>query len=174
LGTDQRTCQQCGTTFTQHELVVKLDAVVRYPDGTIGPFDTKTESRQGYNTREDWSGRTQAKIYLYALGALYPEQRVSRLTVDVVSRQSPKARRPTIFYRIDDISSTPDALAEAIRNVNYVADRIEEHRKQNWWPANMNACKRGWERCDFFDLHVIGRTPESLRKYKAAEQYLDT
>jgi len=148
--------------------------VVRYPDGTIGPFDTKTESRQGYNTREDWAGRTQAKIYLWALARLYPEQHVSRLTVDVITRGSPKARRGPLYYRIDDIASPSDALNEAIRNVNYVADRIEYHQLTNWWPANMNACKKGWEKCDFYLIHVNGRSQENLRHYRPAEQYLDT
>jgi PD-(D/E)XK nuclease superfamily len=173
IQTNQRVCRECHKIFTIHELVVKLDAVVRHGDETIGPMDTKTESKPGYNTREDWAGRTQAKIYLYALGALYPDQRVSRLVVDVVSRGSPKARRGPIFYRHDDIGSSPEGLEEAIRNVNYVADRIEAHRREGWWPANMNACKKGWERCDYFDLHVLGRSAENLRKYKPAEQYLD-
>lgn len=173
LPQDQRVCGECNRQFTQHELVVKLDAVVRHADGTIGPFDTKTESRSGYNDRASWAGRTQGRLYLWALKALYPDQRVSRLIVDVVQRASPKMRRGPVFIRLDDISSTPEALEEAIRNLNYVADRIEEHRRTNWWPANMNNCKKGWERCDFYSLHIDGRTPENLRKFRAAEQYLE-
>jgi hypothetical protein len=172
LGTDQQTCQECHFRFTQHQLIVKLDAVVRYPDGTIGPFDTKTESRPGYNGREDWAGKTQGRLYLWALKSLYPDERVSRLTVDVITRSSPKMRRGPVFTRIDDISSPQGALEEAIRNVNYVADRIEQHRRTNWWPANMNQCKVGWQRCDFFDIHVNGRTLQNLRKYRPAENYL--
>lgn len=156
-----------------HQLVVKLDAVVRHSDGTIGPFDTKTESRTGYNTREDWAGKTQAKIYLYALGLLYPDEKVSRLVVDVVTRGSAKARRGPIFNRLDDISSSPGAIEEAIRNVAWVADDIERSRKTGWWRSNMNMCKRGWERCDYYDLHVYGRTSRNLSRYRPAEQYLD-
>lgn len=173
LTEDQRECTNCGCIYSIHGLIVKLDAVVRHDDATIGPMDTKTESRSGYNTRKDWAGRTQAKAYLYALERLYPHERVSRLVVDVVSRQSPKARRPVGFYRIDDIDGTPDAIQEAIRNMNYVADRIEEHRKTGWWPSNMNACKRGWDECDFYLLHVEGRTQANLKKYRPAEIYLE-
>jgi hypothetical protein len=173
LSEEQRICQACHRVFTIHQLAVKLDAVVKFPDGTVGPFDTKTESRPGYNDRKSWAGRTQAKLYLWALKTLYPECRVSRLVVDVVTRSSAKQRRGPIFSRIDDISSTPAQLEEAIRNINYVGDRIEEHRSAGWWPSNMNACKKGWEVCDYYLLHIDGRTDANLRKYRPAEAYLD-
>jgi hypothetical protein len=166
-------CKECQRAFNRHKLIVKLDAVVRHGDGTIGPFDTKTESKPGYNTREDWAGRTQAKIYLYALGALYPNERVSRLIVDVVTRGSPKARRGPVFYRHDDIGSTPEAIGDAVRNFVRVASLIEEHKRTGWWPSNMNVCKKGWERCDLYDLHILGRTEKNLAKFRPAEQYLE-
>lgn len=173
LPDDQRICKSCGHQFTIHELVVKLDAVVRFGDKTIGPMDTKSEGRPGYNTREDWSGRTQAKAYLYALERLYPHEKVSRLVVDVVTRASPKARRGPLFTRLDDIRSTPEAIEEAIQNISLVGDDIEHARRVGFWRSNMNLCKRGWERCDYFLLHVEGRTEANLRKYRPAEQYLD-
>ena len=174
LPEDQRICQDCGEQFTIHSIVVKLDAVVRHLDGTIGPFDTKTESKPGYNSREDWANRPQAKIYLWALGALYPNERVSRFVLDVVSRGSPKARRGPLFYRHDDLNFSPEAIQEQLRNLMYVADNIELNRRTGWWPSNTNLCKRGWEKCDYFVLHVLGRTSENLKKYRPAEQYLDT
>jgi hypothetical protein len=169
---DQRVCGKCAREFTMHELIVKIDAVVEHADETLGPMDTKSESKPGYNTREDWAGRTQAKAYLWALRQILPNRHVSRLVVDVVTRASPKQRRGPIFTRIDDISCAPPALEEAIRNFNYVADRIEEHRRTGFWPANMNICKRGWERCDYYLLHVDGRTEANLRKFRPAEDYL--
>jgi hypothetical protein len=36
----------------------------------------------------------------------------------------------------------------------------------------MNICKDGWKRCDYYDLHVIGRTEANLRKFQPAEDYL--
>lgn len=170
---DQSWCNTCNRAYGRHQLVVKLDAVVRHADGTIGPFDTKTENRPGYNTREDWAGKTQAKIYLWALGLLYPYEKVSRLIVDVVTRGSSKTRRQPTFYRHDDISSSPDSIDEAIRNVVRVADEIEQSRRLGWWKSNMNICKRGWERCDYYQLHVLGKTVENLRKYRKAQQYLE-
>lgn len=169
----QRCCENCGRIFRIHELVVKLDAVVRHGDGTIGPMDTKTESRPGYNTREDWAGKTQAKAYLYALKSLYPNEKVSRFVLDVVTRGQAKNQHQPIFTRLDDISSTPEALEDYIRNVNWVADDIEHSRRTGWWRSNMNLCKKGWEKCDYFALHVIGRTAQNLKLYRPAEQYLD-
>jgi hypothetical protein len=154
-----------------HELVVKIDGVVRFGDGTIGPLDTKTESKPGYNFREDWAGRTQASLYLWALTQLYPKERVSRLVVDVVTRGT--ARRGPTFYRLDDISRPQESLDEAIRNVIWVCEDIEESRRTGFWRSNMNICKQGWKRCDYYDLHVYGRTLENLAKFKPAEAYLD-
>jgi hypothetical protein len=145
----------------------------RHGDGTIGPFDTKTESKPGYNNREDWSAKPQAKIYLWALKSLYPHERVSRFVLDVVSRGSPKARRGPLFYRHDDIGFAPEAIEEQLRNLMWVADDIERSRKTGWWRSNTNLCKKGWEKCDYFLLHVEGRTEANLRKYRAAEDYLN-
>jgi hypothetical protein len=156
---------------TDHELVVKLDRAVRFADRTIGPMDLKTESTPGYNTRESWAGRTQASLYLWALAQLYPRENVSRLVVDIVTRGNSK-RAPT-FTRLDDISRPPSALEEAVHNVAYVCDRIESHRRSGFWPANMNICKDGWRRCEYFDLHVYGKTDANLRLYRPAEAYLD-
>ena len=157
---------------TSHELAVKIDGVVRHNDGSIGPLDTKTE-RPGSqnNTREAWAGRTQASLYLWALQILYPKERVSRLVVDVVTRGGPK--RAPLFNRFDDISRPQAALEEAIRNVVWVCEDIQRSRKSGWWRSNMNICKDGWKRCDYYDLHVYGRTPENLRKFQPAERYLD-
>lgn len=156
---------------TGHSLVVKLDRAVRFGDGTIGPMDLKTESTAGYNTRESWAGRTQASLYLWALQELYPREQVSRLVVDIVTRGNSK-RGPT-FTRLDDIARPPEALDDAIRNVVYVCDQIESHRRSGWWPRNMNVCKDGWKVCEYYPLHVYGKTEANLSLYKPAEPYLD-
>ena len=158
----------------RHELVVKLDAICRFPDGTIGPFDSKSENRPGYNTREDWAGRTQAKLYLHASKVLYPDEHVSSLCVDVITRGSPKGRRSPIFSRIEDIGSSQAAIDDALRNVLWVADDIQRSLHLGWFRSNMNACKRGWDKCDYYNLHVYGRTEHNLKLYKIAEEYLKT
>jgi PD-(D/E)XK nuclease superfamily len=154
-----------------HELTVRIDRIVRFPDGTVGPQDSKTESTPGNNSRENWSGRTQASLYLWALEQLQPQERVSRLVVDVITRGNSK--RAPIFYRSDDITRSPADCADAIRNVIRVADEIEHWRAINWWPSNMNICKDGWRKCDYYELHVLGRTDANLRLYQPSEQYLD-
>jgi hypothetical protein len=158
-------------TGTQHELAVKLDAVVRHADTTIGPLDTKTEGATSQNnTRESWAGRTQASLYLWALKQLYPNETVSRLVVDVVTRGTSK--RGPVFRRMDDIDRPQGALDEAIKNVVAVCEDIELARRTGFWRSNMNICKDGWKRCDYYDLHVIGRTEANLRKFQPAEDYL--
>ena len=156
---------------TGHELTVKIDGVVRHCDGTIGPLDTKTE-RPGspYNEAEAWSARTQATLYLYALAKLYPEERVSRMVVDVVTRGNSK--RAPGFRRMDDISRTPSQLAETVKNVARVCEEIERHHREGWWPRNENRCKDGWKKCDFFELHVVGESEQTLKLYRPAEPYL--
>lgn len=157
---------------SKHQLAVKIDGVVRFPDGTIGPLDTKTqESGSSNNSRENWAGRTQASLYLWALKELYPGESVSRLVVDVATRSSPK--RGPVFYRIDDITRTQAQLDESVKNVLWVCEDVEASRRSGFWRSNMNICKDGWKRCDYYDLHVYGRTPENLAKFKPAEVYLD-
>lgn len=169
----ERWCLPCGRVFSVHELVVKLDAVVRHSDGTIGPFDTKTEGKPGYNDRESWSGKTQAKLYLFACAELYPGERVTRMIADIVTRRSPKQRRGPVFYRHDDISFAPEVIQDTVRNLISVADEIENSRRTGWWKSDTNQCKRGWEKCDFYPIHILGRTSENLKLYRPAIPYLE-
>jgi hypothetical protein len=83
------------------------------------------------------------------------------------------ARRAPSFNRLDDIARPPDALDEAIRNVIWVCEDVEASRRSGFWRSNMNICKDSWKRCDYYDLHVYGRTPENLAKFQPAEEYLD-
>lgn len=157
---------------TDHELTVRIDAVVRFPDGTIGPLDTKTE-RHGSrsNVREAWVGRTQASLYLWALQRLYPQEAVSRMVVDVVTRGS--AKFPATFRRMDDIAQSPEQLEDSIRNVVQVADEIGRARTTGWWPSSKNSCVDWTGRpCEYFSLHILGRTDANLRQFKPAEDYL--
>lgn len=157
---------------TQHRLIVRIDAVVRFNDGTIGPLDTKTEHfGSASNSRESWAARSQASFYLWALQQLHPEERVTRLVVDVVTRGNSK--RPPHFWRMDDISRTPEQLEESIRNLVKVADDIEAYRRGGWWPRNDNHCKDGWRRCDYYSLHILGRTEANLKLYRPARNYLE-
>jgi PD-(D/E)XK nuclease superfamily len=157
---------------TEHELAVRIDAVVRYADGTIGPLDTKTEKHGSRsNTRESWIGRTQAALYLWACRQLYPQENVSRMVIDVVTRGS--AKFPPAFRRMDDIAQSHAMQEDAVRNLAQAADEIAAHRAAGWWPSNKNSCVDWTGRpCEYFDLHILGRTDANLRKYRPAEDYL--
>jgi hypothetical protein len=157
---------------TEHELTVRIDAVVGFDDGTIGPMDTKTEKHGSRsNSRESWAARTQAALYLWACRQLYPQAAVSRMVVDVVTRGS--AKFPASFRRMDDINQSLAMQDDAIRNVVQVADEITANRRGDWWPSNKNSCVEWWGRpCEYYDLHILGRTDANLRKYRPAEDYL--
>lgn len=157
---------------TGHELTVRIDAVVGFDDGTIGPLDTKTEKHGSRsNTRESWVGRTQAALYLWACRQLYPQETVSRMVIDVVTRGT--AKFPASFRRMDDISQSLAMQEDAIRNAIQVAEEITRHRQDGWWPSNRNSCVEWWGRpCEYYDLHVLGRTDANLRKYRPARDYL--
>lgn len=155
-----------------HSLIVKIDAHVRHGDGSIGPLDTKTE-RPGSSSNgpESWASRTQASLYLWALEKLYPTERVSRMVVDVITRGNSK--RPAVFRRMDDISRSPEALHDAILCLTEVAESISRDRTRGWFRADMNRCIDGWKKCEYYALHVLGRTEATLARYKPADKYLD-
>jgi hypothetical protein len=157
---------------TPHELTVRIDAVVGFDDDTIGPLDTKTEKHGSRaNTRESWASRTQAALYLWACQRLYPQETVSRMAVDVVTRGSPKF--PPAFRRMDDIAPSLEQRDDAVRNVVAVADEIVRCRQEGWWSSNRNSCVEWTGRpCEYFPLHVLGRTDANLRLYRPAEDYL--
>src|SRR5207245_744589 len=123
-------------------------------------------------SREAWASRSQASFYLWALARLLPTERVSRLVVDIVTRGNSK--RPPHFWRMDDITRTPEQLEESLRNFVRVCDEIERHRREGWWPRDDNRCKDGWRRCDYYPVHVIGRSDATLRLYRPAQDYLST
>lgn len=37
----------------------------------------------------------------------------------------------------------------------------------------MNRCIDGWKKCEYYALHVLGRTEATLARYKPADKYLD-
>lgn len=93
------------------------------------------------------------------------------MVIDVVTRGS--AKFPPSFRRMDDISQSDESQADAVRNVAYVAEEIARCREQRWWPSNRNSCVDPFgQRCEYYPLHVIGRTDANLRLYKPAEDYL--
>jgi hypothetical protein len=171
-------CVDCGVTFKggRHELVVKLDAIVRNRWGELQVLDTKTQSRKSNNNdAEHWAARPQPALYIYAARILYPKEKVSdEIILDLVRRQSPTGLLGPEFHR-DTPRRTPRQIDEAVADIVWVADRIEESQKSAFWPCFRDNCKKGNWRCDYFFLH---NQPEEarvdlLRKFKPAEPYLE-
>lgn len=93
------------------------------------------------------------------------------MVIDVVTRGTPKF--PATFRRMDDISQSIAMQDDAIRNVVQVAEEITGFREIGWWPSNRNNCVEWWGRpCEYYALHVLGRTDANLRQFKPARDYL--
>ena len=159
-----------------HELVVKLDAIVRNRHGVLQVLDTKTQARTSNNNdAEHWAARPQVALYIYAARFLWPKETVSdEIILDLVRRQSPTGLLGPEFHR-DSPRRTPQQIEEAVRDIVWVADRIEEAQRTGFWTGFRDNCKIGNWKCDYFHLH---NQPEAarddlLRKFRPAEPYLE-
>lgn len=160
------------TEFGQHSYALKIDLVLRKPDG-LWIMDHKTQRRGGQgNHPKSWAARTQASLYLWAARQIYGETPAGFI-LNLITRQSEKGRVSPDFFRDVTIERTPAQMEEAVQQLVYVADRIEEHQRTGFWPTDRNRCHDGWRECDFYPLHTIGRTDANLKLYRPAERYLD-
>lgn len=161
----------------KHELVVKLDALVRSKaHGCLQVLDTKTQSRASSNNDpEHWAARPQVSLYLYAARILYPTEEVSdEIILDLIRRQSPKGQAGPEFHR-DSPRRSEHQIDKAVRDICWVADQIESMRASGYYPAFEDACKMGNWKCSYYNLHVIEGAREDLLKryFKPAEPYLE-
>ncbi len=159
---------------TEHTYVFKADLLVRMLlTKRLFLVDHKTQkSTSRSNDPESWAARTQATLYLWASGQHYGET-PEGLIVNVITRGSEKGRVDPSFHRIDTIRRTPQQIELALKNLVYVAGEIEHASHEGFYPSDQNRCKEGWKRCDYFDLHIIGRTEGNLRKFKPTTPYLE-
>jgi hypothetical protein len=176
IGKPFEVCRRCRREFPAHELVVKLDAIVRNRWGELQVLDTKTQSRKSNNNdAEHWAARPQPALYIYAARILYPKEKVSdEIILDLVRRQSPTGLLGPEFHR-DTPRRPPRQIDEAVADIVWVADRIEESQKSAFWPCFRDNCKKGNWKCDYFQLH---NSPDAarddlLRKFRPAEPYLE-
>jgi hypothetical protein len=170
---DRKRCTRCHGTGIEvvHELAFKIDLLLREPEG-LAILDYKTEKRSSqYNTPESWAARSQVGLYQWAAARHYNEA-VSALYLDVTTRGSPKGQEGPAFRR-DRLIRTREQQEMAVANIIWVADQIEAMRLSGFWPSNTERCRDGWRRCDYFQLHVIGRTDGNLKLYQPAKPYLD-
>lgn len=157
----------------KHVLEGKIDAMIRrHGDGKLGILETKTEKRGGLsNLPEAWASRSQIGLYQWAAEIVYQEP-VEFLLLDVITRQSEKGRVGADFRRDPGLQRTQAQREEAVRNIEWVADQIESHQRTGFWPADRNACKRGWQKCDFYQPHLVGWSDQLVQLYRPAERYL--
>lgn len=159
---------------SRHQLIGKIDCVVRMRDtGRLRVLETKTEKRGGqYNDAESWAARPQVSLYAWAASQLYGEE-VEGSLLNVISRRSPKGQEPPIFQPRQHLLRTKSQTAAALETAVWTADQIEASVASEAFPGYWERCKEGWNRCEFYSLHVVGRDENTLSKYREAKAYLD-
>ena len=161
----------------EHTYSGKMDMLVRMKDtGKLWLLDHKTQKRTAYtNNPEAWAAKAQVGLYKWAAEQLYKEP-IDGIILNVIRRQSDKGLEPPTFWR-DNLERSPEQVDEALRNIIWVADQIEGMHKTFGdgpnWPTDRDNCKQGNFKCDFYDLHVIGRTDANLAKFREKVPYLD-
>lgn len=159
----------------RHTYCGEFDAIVRMKDsGRLRVLETKTERRGSKDNLPDaWIVKSQVGLYQYAAEQIYNEP-IEAIILNVITRQSPKGQERPSFRR-DNLYRSPAQQREAVRNLVWVADRIEECRRDGFFPANRNNCVSGfgWH-CPYYDLHATEERSEELvkAKFRPAEKYL--
>lgn len=165
---------------SDHRYTGKFDGIIRYSDtGQLAILEHKTEKRSSNrNNPQAWAARSQVSLYKYAAECLYKEP-IAHILLDVLRRQSPKGQEPPTFKR-DTLERTARQVEDAVDDLIYVADRIEDlENGRNWWckdghwPKDTEQCFQGTWACDYYPICVTGETPELIQiQYKAAQEYL--
>lgn len=174
-----QTCNECGLDLppAKHTYSGKMDMLVRMKDtGKLWLLDHKTQKRTAYtNNPEAWAAKAQVGLYKWAAEQLYKEP-IDGIILNVIRRQSDKGLEPPTFWR-DNLERSSEQVDEALRNIIWVADQIEGMHKTFGdgpnWPTDRDNCKQGNFKCDFYDLHVLGRTDANLAKFREKVPYLD-
>jgi hypothetical protein len=156
----------------KHSLSGIIDGLIVAEDGeTYNIFETKTEQRGSKaNHPQAWKSKTQVGVYLWAARKLWPEKKIDKILLNVITRQSEKGREPPTFRR-DDLQRTDAQINEALSTVEYVADQIsylKDTRDCSLWPTNRENCvsRTGWV-CEYNPLHgEEGRGDLVLLNYK--------
>lgn len=155
--------------------VAKMDWIARSPEG-LRIIDHKTEERGGLNnTLQRWQYLTQVSLYQWAAVQVYNEP-VYGITIDIITRRSPKGQVAPEFSRLDTHRSEAQ-IQSALGTLRWVASQIKVLRASHGtelWPQNRDNCHKWRMGCEYNLLHGdAGRDEETLRiKYEPAEEYL--
>jgi hypothetical protein len=156
---------------SKHTYTGRFDVIIRdKATRKLQIMETKTEKAGSKrNLPKAWTARTQASLYTYAAQKVYGEQ-VDTVLLNVCTKASPKGQVGPSFRR-DTLYRSPAQIAEAIKDLQYVANQIDALEGKEF-PANRNNCTSdfGWD-CEFWNLHNIGRSPEQLEQFVTIEPY---
>lgn len=163
---------------SEHTYTGKVDLIVRdKKTATLQIVDHKTEKRGGKsNLPGVWAAKAQVSLYLWAAQQIYNEP-FGSIVLNVLTRQSPKGQKPPEFRR-DNLQRTPAQQEEAVRNIVWVADQIEqmerEFGREDMWAQDRDNCQVGNSACEYRDLHLYGRDERLIQiAYRPAEEYLN-
>ena len=146
--------------------------------GRMKVFETKTEKRNSKaNSPQAWASRDQGSLYLYS-GAFVFGGQFDGVILNVCTRGSEKGLKPASFRR-DRLERTPEQILLAVRDIVQTADDIEaclaRYGPEEPWLQHRDNCtnkQTGWN-CDYYDLHVFGRTKELIQlDFQQAKPYL--
>ncbi|MDE1767381.1 MAG: PD-(D/E)XK nuclease family protein [Thaumarchaeota archaeon] len=158
----------------KHSVTGRWDAIVRMKEtGRLKILDTKTEKRGSKaNTDQRWAALDQGSIYMYAGQEVFGEA-FDGIILNVCTKASPKGQVPPDFRRLN-LERSREQIDRAVSDFCKLGDVMEYALEHGAWQAR-NECinaMTGW-RCEFHDLHLIGESPETLFKYREAEDYLN-
>lgn len=153
----------------------KIDLAFRDENGRFGIMDHKSEKRGGKgNLPQAWAARDQVSLYHKAAEMVYNEP-VHSIVVNVLTRCSPKGQEPACFRR-DTLQRTKEQVDQAVRDFVYVSEQVhccQDRFGMETWPQNRESCHNGMWPCEFYSLHVYGRSEETLSQYQPTTPYLD-
>ena len=160
-------CQACDSFTQVHSLKGVIDKLVilKEPGNPLAVVEFKTERRGSKrNSLAAWGVKAQASLYYWAVEAIWPERRLDKVVVDILTRCSPAGLKPPSYTR-HEVQRSEQAIAQAVEDANWVGDQIEAmqfHRADAPWPMNREACVNpttGWK-CEFYELHAGERAQE--------------
>lgn len=161
---------------SHHIYAFKIDLIVRsHATGKLSIIDHKTQERTSKsNLPQKWAARDQATLYIWGARQYYKEE-IENFILDILVRQSPAGQKPPSFPERQKLERTEKQIELAIRDIIYIADRIEDCEKlfgDGPWPANREECYT-WGQCEYYQLHTYGQSDEILStKYQPRKEYL--
>lgn len=169
-------CPECGEKFIpdyKHSVTGRWDAIVRMKETErLKILDTKTEKRGSKaNTDQRWATLDQGSIYVYAGEQVFGEQ-FDGIILNICTKASPKGQIPPDFHRLN-LERSKDQIQRAVADFCKLGDVMDYAREHGAWQHREECVNKmtGWQ-CEFYQLHTIGESPETLRKFKQAEDYL--